>query len=280
MWTRNILFQRTDQKNHFQINGLAKRTYFVGWWPAQLTRWLTGAYNSTVALGFKRRGKPMCIYRGISSALFAGALVFGVCQANAAVIISSQSITDFVTDPGSNNPAPNSQTPLGIVTFPTDSAAGTTRSPFENVNETHGPGYGNPYTNIAAGGTATWNFFSSTQLSILWGSPDTYNTLTFFSGADGGGTNLGSFTGANLLLNSRGHDTVVFTSSDAFLSVVLSTTQNAFEFTNLSACGGENRACAPVVTPLPAALPLFVSGLGSLGFFGFWRKRKQKLAAA
>jgi PEP-CTERM motif-containing protein len=32
-------------------------------------------------------------------------------------------------------------------------------------------------------------------------------------------------------------------------------------------------------TPLPAALPLFVSGLGALGFFARRRKRKAALAA-
>ena len=33
-------------------------------------------------------------------------------------------------------------------------------------------------------------------------------------------------------------------------------------------------------TPLPAALPLFASGLGGMGLFGWWRKRKDKRAAA
>jgi hypothetical protein len=31
----------------------------------------------------------------------------------------------------------------------------------------------------------------------------------------------------------------------------------------------------PVVTPLPAALPLFVTGLGAFGLIGWRRKRKQ-----
>jgi hypothetical protein len=30
----------------------------------------------------------------------------------------------------------------------------------------------------------------------------------------------------------------------------------------------------PIVTPLPATLPLFASGLGALGLIGWWRKRK------
>lgn len=35
----------------------------------------------------------------------------------------------------------------------------------------------------------------------------------------------------------------------------------------------------PTVTPLPGALPLFVSALGALGFFGWRRKRKAAIAA-
>lgn len=33
-------------------------------------------------------------------------------------------------------------------------------------------------------------------------------------------------------------------------------------------------------TPLPAALPLFVSGLGGMGLLGWWRKRKDKRKSA
>ncbi|HUL86553.1 MAG TPA: VPLPA-CTERM sorting domain-containing protein [Pseudolabrys sp.] len=36
---------------------------------------------------------------------------------------------------------------------------------------------------------------------------------------------------------------------------------------------------APVVTPLPAALPLFVTGLGALGLIG-WRRKKKAAALA
>ena len=36
---------------------------------------------------------------------------------------------------------------------------------------------------------------------------------------------------------------------------------------------------APAATPLPAALPLFATGLGAMGLFGWRRKRKNAIAA-
>jgi hypothetical protein len=43
--------------------------------------------------------------------------------------------------------------------------------------------------------------------------------------------------------------------------------------------GGEIRGFL-AETPLPAALPLFATGLGALGVFGWRRKRKKAVAAA
>jgi len=49
---------------------------------------------------------------------------------------------------------------------------------------------------------------------------------------------------------------------------------------NFSAVVSENFAAGPGQTPLPAALPLFASGLGALGFLGWRRKRKAQAAVA
>jgi hypothetical protein len=45
--------------------------------------------------------------------------------------------------------------------------------------------------------------------------------------------------------------------------------------TDVDAC-----AAAMGTTPIPAALPLFASGLGALGFIGWRRKRKAQAARA
>lgn len=49
----------------------------------------------------------------------------------------------------------------------------------------------------------------------------------------------------------------------------------SFGEATLTVTGGPNG-----VVPIPAALPLLASGLGALGFIGWRRKRKEKLAAA
>ena len=42
---------------------------------------------------------------------------------------------------------------------------------------------------------------------------------------------------------------------------------------------GFDYAVADTATPLPAALPLFATGLGALGLLGWRRKRKAHVAA-
>jgi hypothetical protein len=156
------------------------------------------------------------------------------------------------------------------------------RSPFENVHNSAGAtalsdgGYGVgdwaslAYTSIQGGGSATYNFSSSDILSILWGSPDSWNTLTFWSAPGGTGTDLYSITGNSLDLQTYGHDLVVFTmTGGTFESVVLTSSQNAFEFADLQA-----------QAPLPAALPLFAGGLGLVGLLARRSKRKNATASA
>jgi len=186
---------------------------------------------------------------------------------------SAQAVTfsyteDLVTVPTSvSNVMPTSST--GTVVLETLSIPGVTRSPFENFNATPGPGYGSAYTSINIG-SALYSFNTpENTLSIFWGSPDSYNTLSFYASKDGTGTPLFSLTGSSLLIQTYGHDLVNFQTLDGFFnSVVLSSTWYSFEFTNLTAYD------PPTVTPLPAALPLFATGLGALGLLGWRRKKK------
>ena len=179
---------------------------------------------------------------------------------------------DLVTVPTAvSNVMPTSST--GTVVLETLSIPGVTRSPFENFDGTPGPGYGSAYISINIG-SALYSFDApENTLSIFWGSPDSFNTLSFYASKDGTGTPLFSLTGSSLLVQTYGHDLVNFQTPDGFFnSVVLSSTGYSFEFANLTAYDPPTVNVA--VTPLPAALPLFGTGLGALGLIG-WRRNKK-----
>ena len=190
------------------------------------------------------------------------------------IAITSQDIADFTlaTEPtSSTNPtvtfysgtvyAPGA---LGTIT---SSSSSQFRSPFENF-ATPGTGVGNwatlPYSSVEAGASATYVFSSVHILSILWGSPDTYNSLEFLNSGDP----IETFTGADLEVQIYGHDLVSFidTTGD-FNEIILSSQQNAFEFADLVAPNSDPLSLS---TPIPGALPLLATGLGVLGLFG-WR---------
>lgn len=104
-------------------------------------------------------------------------------------------------------------------------------------------------------------------LQFAWGSPDAFNTITFFNSvtlesASMIGTNLANFTVAP----SIGVNFVTLFVLGGFDKVTFSTTRDAFEIANLHWFGGPNDL-GPVV-PLPAGLILLLSGLMGLGFLG------------
>jgi hypothetical protein len=220
---------------------------------------------------------------------------FFVANAQADTITYTQDGSDFTTLPSAWTPlTPTSETGTVYVTE-YGSVASVYRSPYENVSvgtiPTDGGGWALagyqalPYTSIEANGSATYDFGGpENQLTILWGSPDLYNTLTFL---DQNGNPIGSLTagstapivtGDPLTPQTLGHDFLTFLDTGFFYGVVLTTGQNAFEFADLQANlvidGGAN------TTPLPTALPLFASGLVAMGLLGWRRKRKPQAAAA
>jgi hypothetical protein len=167
------------------------------------------------------------------------------------------------------------------------SVASVYRSPFENANP--GPNatynslnggyyltgaYNLPYTSVEGGGSATYTFAKpETLLEVLWGSPDSYNTLTFYSGS----TLEGSITGSALDLSTYGHDEVVLELSDGatFTSVTFSSTTNAFEFADLAVSpGGPDPKFSPLApTPLPSSWLLLLTALAGLGWMAHRRQR-------
>ena len=108
--------------------------------------------------------------------------------------------------------------------------------------------------------------FEALYFGILWGSVDTYNTLSFYNGADLIGTITG--TDVNVAANGdqgeQGTFYVNITSTLAFDRVVATSSQYAFEFDNV----------ALSETPIPAPAALAVFGLGLLGL-GLARRAKR-----
>lgn len=183
------------------------------------------------------------------------------------VTISSQDTTvlpsaAFVT-------APNSFTGPFVLST-TGSIANVQRSPWGDSDTTH------PYSVLSAGGTAassaTYNL-GSTGFSFLWGSPDSYNVVTFYSLANGGGSVLGTFTGTNLVPPASagaGFDFISFNVDTGTIgSVVLADTgQAAFEYANVG------------TTPLPSTWLMLLSGFAGFGFLAYRGTRKSSAALA
>jgi len=120
-------------------------------------------------------------------------------------------------------------------------------------------------------GTATYNI-NAPSADLLWGSPDPYNEVTFFSEPGGMGTNLGSFNGTDLACfitscHQESFDLVTFAASSGDIgSLMVSNSMNAmgnapaFEF------------AGPDPVPLPPAIYLFGSVLGG----AFWLARRKR----
>jgi hypothetical protein len=236
--------------------------------------------------------------RGLLTSFGAASALFAVCAFShdaKAVTISFQDPSDFTTLPGSSVSPFTSQTTGTVLFNQTGSSPDIYRSPFENVSTGSPNPNGNggyvltgydslPYTSVQANSTATYTFASlATSLSLLWGSPDYYNYIAFYSGPNGTGYE-DIIYGNALSLQTYGHDQVTLNLGGlSFESVVFASIgSNAFEFANLQATGGRlNQLVIPLQpTPLPAALPLFAGGLGIIGFIARSRKRKGTAAFA
>ena len=129
-----------------------------------------------------------------------------------------------------------------------------------------------PYSVLDSGGgpvsTATYDVNSS-SFSFLWGSPDPYNEIAFFSGPDGTGSPEGAFNGTSLACSSStckdtDFDLVTFTASGGAIgsAVLTNTGAGAFEYD-----------IDPVsAVPLPASIYMF----GSVLTGAFWLSHRKR----
>jgi len=226
------------------------------------------------------------LYRSAGFAALAAGSVWAFSQGASADIVSIEDETFTGNAPltvGSpiGNVALNSVMPVStsgnFLQSVTSSTSGVDMSPYQGNTDGNA---GAPYSVLGAGngngvkGSATYNIGNYAAL-LLWGSPDPYNVVQFFSGPDGTGNSLGTFNGADLacfntLCHDGGFDLVYFsteaTGEDINIgSVVLSNSEDpAFEF------------AGPIQEPLPPAIYLFGSVLGG----AFWLARRNRSAVS
>lgn len=190
------------------------------------------------------------------------------CVAMAALIGHAEAltITQTSTLPGGpyTSPVPDLSTPT-VFTGLTMSEANVYRSPFEGTSA-----YGSLFTSVEGTGTATFNQ-TGNQLSLIWGSPDSYNQLTFYSGINGTGSTLGTVTGSAISpSNGTGFSYVTISGLSTFGSFKLINDPgtNAFEVSTFNVSS----------VPLPAGLPMFGGALLGLSALAL-RRRGRKVAA-
>ncbi len=152
----------------------------------------------------------------------------------------------------------------GTYSLVSGSVSGQYAAPFQDATQ---------YLAVRAGQTASLAISPAVKsLSFYWGSIDTYNTVTFFSGS----TQVGSFNGSQIPAapadGSQGNPVnnrrVNFSFDGAEVSSVqFSSSQNAFELDTVAAA-----------VPEPATWVMLLAGFGLVGMTA--RRRSPTVVAA
>jgi hypothetical protein len=154
-------------------------------------------------------------------------------------------------------------------------AGGSLVQSGSNSNGAAPPGDATAYMSIVGGGSATLSAVGNfiTGLSFFMGSPDAYNSVSFFSGATLLDTLTGNqFNGAPADGNQSVGQRVSFTGLPGNVtSVVFNSSSTAFEFDRVIA------TIAPV--PEPATWAMMILGMGMVGA-GLRLRRRQTQAVA
>jgi hypothetical protein len=211
---------------------------------------------------------PM-MFASMKKLLLGSTLAFALCSgmASAATVTLTALPTASVA-----NPIPSATTPIyhsnvtGDIVNGNPGDPGDARSVWNSLYSTVPVATG-VYSSVSKNGSATFSFVGAQNvLQFVWGSVDNYNFLTFYLGSVQvdvfSFTNLASMQAAGFVGGrSAGQDSMTARITDigaggVFDRVVLTATQDAFEFANLRAAQ----------VPLPAGGLLLVGALGGLAF--------------
>jgi hypothetical protein len=140
---------------------------------------------------------------------------------------------------------------------------------------------------------ATFTFsVPETTFTLLWGSPNSNNTVTLYSGADGTGSVIGTVSfedgqgyfvngvqnGVSYGANTTGPgDIISISSSVAFQSAILTNDIGGFEVADISTTPLLREVSA---TPLPGSWSMMLIGLAGLGLAVRFRPRRSSRAVA
>jgi len=115
---------------------------------------------------------------------------------------------------------------------------------------------------------------TGTVLNIVWGSPNDDNTVAFWTGANGTGTEIGAVTTPDLVTafgvantQNPGGYLISFKTPAEFESVVFSTGPTAFEFAFTTA------------VPEPSTWAMMILGFAGIGLMAYRRNSKPALMA-
>jgi hypothetical protein len=149
-------------------------------------------------------------------------------------------------------------------------------------------GGGGGYGEFTGQGTLTANTTTNPNVDIVTSISGTWSAPHNFAGAETLALSTYNFAD-NLIYPSSSslldvHGIAIELSNGADVSILLTNSSNLPEYFTYDTYGTESFGSFSLTqvssSPLPAALPLFATGLGALGLLGWRRKRKNAAAFA
>jgi hypothetical protein len=164
-------------------------------------------------------------------------------------------------------------------TFSGNATLTPTGTPGDFVQNFTGSGNDTIFGSFTSASTSTIDFSSPPNILISGGSfTETFGAGKLFGTSSGSGTASGTGTATLTLDFVFTGGTGLFAGATGNAKATGTITQTSP--TTESITNGSYTGTLEVVTPLPAALPLFATGLGALGLLGWRRKRKAAAALA